>query len=190
MLPKIKLMNIHQLSVSHDERQDRLLLKLNTQDSKEFRFWLTRRMAIRLIPAMDQSVVRLEAAQPGIAATDLPTQKLLTELKRDAFLQTADFATPYSAEPQELPLGDHPMLITDAQLNMQTNGSLQVTFQEKISSKTQSCLLNLQAPLVHGLIHLIRQSMTKADWGLMPQNEEKQPEETPAASQAQLAYKH
>jgi hypothetical protein len=37
-------MNIHQLSVNHDERQDRLLLRLNTQDLKEFRFWLTRRM--------------------------------------------------------------------------------------------------------------------------------------------------
>lgn len=190
MLPKIKPMNIHQLSVIYDERHDRLILKLNTQDSKEFRFWLTRRMAIRLIPALDQSVVKLEAAQPGIAATDEPTQKLLTELKRDAFLQTADFATPYSSEPQELPLGDEPLLITDAQLNMQANGSLQVTFQEKLGPNGQSCLLNLQAPLVHGLIHLIRQSMTKADWGWMPQGEQISAAESPSAMSEQPAYKH
>ena len=183
-------MNIHQLSVSHDERQDRLLLRLNTQDSKEFRFWLTRRMAIRLIPAMDQSVVKLESAQPGIAAADAPTQKLLTELKRDAFLKTADFATPYASEAQELPLGDQPLLITDAQLNMQANGSLQVTFQEKLGPQAQSCLLNLQPPLVHGLIHLIRQAMSKADWGLMPQTEEKQPDETRGTVSTPLAYKH
>lgn len=80
-------MNIHQLSVHHDERQDRLLLRLNTQDQQEFRFWLTRRMTLRLMPAIQQSAVRLEAAQPGVAATDAPTQHLLTELKRDAFLK-------------------------------------------------------------------------------------------------------
>ena len=124
-------MNIHQLSVSHDERQDRLLLRLNTQDGQEFRFWLTRRMAIRLLPAMDQSVVRLEAAQPGLAATDASSQQMLTELKRDAFLQTADFSTPYAAEPQQLPLGDEPFLITDAQLSLQPHGALQIIFQKK-----------------------------------------------------------
>ena len=31
-------MNIHQLPVNHDEQQDCLLLRLNTQDLKEFRF--------------------------------------------------------------------------------------------------------------------------------------------------------
>ena len=80
-------MNIHQLSVNHDERQDRLLLRLNTQDLKEFRFWLTRRMSLRLMPAIEQSAERLEAAQPGVAVTDAPSQQLLSELKRDAFLK-------------------------------------------------------------------------------------------------------
>jgi hypothetical protein len=67
-------MNIHQLSVSYDERQDRLLLRLNTQDRQEFRFWLTRRMALRLFPAIEQSVQRMEASQPGVAAPDTSSQ--------------------------------------------------------------------------------------------------------------------
>eukprot|EP01030_Chromulinospumella_sphaerica_P002899 gene2899-2832_t len=76
------------------------------------------------MPAIDQSVVRLEAAQPGVAAADPAAKQMLTELKRDAFLQKADFSTPFEAKAQQLPLGDEPLLITDAQLNLQAGGGL------------------------------------------------------------------
>lgn len=159
-------MHIHQLSVSHDDRQDRLLLRLNTQDSQEFRFWLTRRMVARLLPAMGHSLVKLEATQPGVAAADANSQRILTEIKREAFLQNADFTTPYTSQPGSCPLGEEPLLVTDAQLSLQPNGSLQVVFQEKNGDSAQSCHLNLQAALVHGLIHLVHQTIAKADWGL------------------------
>jgi hypothetical protein len=157
-------MQIHQLSVSHDEVQDRLLLRLNTQDAQEFRFWLTRRMALRLLPAMNQSLTRLEAAQPGVAASDPSAQQILTEIKRDAFLKTADFATPYAAKAQQLPLGSEPLLVTDAQLTFQSNGSLEVVLQQKTGLSIQSCHLNLHVQLVHGLIHLVKETLVKADW--------------------------
>lgn len=160
-------MNIHQLSVNHDERQDRLLLRLNTQNQQEFRFWLTRRMALRLMPAIEQSAIRLEAAQPGIAAPDAPTQQLLTELKRDAFLKKADFATPFENKATHWPLGPEPMLITDAQLSIQPQGGLSLQFEDKADpGKIRSCQLNLQVSLVHGLVHLIHQAIQKAEWGI------------------------
>jgi len=183
-------MNIHQLSVSHDERQDRLLLRLNTQDGQEFRFWLTRRMASRLLPAMDQSVVRLEATQPGMAATDAASQHMLAEFKRDAFLKTADFSTPYTAAPRLLPLGDEPLLVTDAQLSLQPHGALQIIFQKKTGEASQSCQLHLQAPLVHGMIHLMRQSIAQADWGLRPQDAAKDSDLTHSVAVNTQAYKH
>lgn len=160
-------MNIHQLSVSYDERQDRLLLRLNTQDRQEFRFWLTRRMALRLFPAIEQSVQRMEASQPGVAAPDTSSQQMLTELKRDAFLQKADFATPFEDQAAQKPLGETPMLITDAQLTLQACGGLLITFQEKSpDAPLKSCQLNLHPPLVHGLVHLVQQALGKADWGV------------------------
>lgn len=158
-------MNIHQLSVNHDERQDRLLLRLNTQDQQEFRFWLTRRMTLRLMPAIEQSAVRLEAAQPGVAATDAPSQHLLTELRRDAFLKKADFATPFENRATQWPLGAEPLLITDAHLTIQPNGALEIAFEDKSDpAKARSCHLHLQVSLVHGMVHLIQQSIQKAEW--------------------------
>ena len=158
-------MNIHQLSVHHEERQDRLLLRLNTQDQQEFRFWLTRRMTLRLMPAIQQSAVRLEAAQPGVAATDAPSQHLLTELKRDAFLKKADFATPFDNHATQWPLGAEPLLITDAHLTIQPNGALEISFEDKSDpAQARACQLHLQISLVHGMVHLIQQACEKAEW--------------------------
>ena len=183
-------MNIHQLSISHDERQDRLLLRLNTQDAKEFRFWLTRRMVMRLLPVMDQSIGRLEAAQPGLAVADPAARQLLTELKRDAFLQTADFATPYDGKVQQLPLGSEPLLVTDAQISLQASGGLQIVFQQKTGDNTQSCQMNLQASLVHGLIHLIRQCMAKADWAMMTASPSPSNGDSAGSLATPAVYKH
>jgi hypothetical protein len=159
-------MNIHQLSVHHDERQDRLLLRLNTLDQQKFRFWLTRRMTLRLMPAIQQSAVRLEAAQPGVAATDAPSQHLLTELKRDAFLKKADFATPFDNHATQWPLGAEPLLITDAHLTIQPNGALEISFEDKSGpDQARTCQLHLQISLVHGMVHLIQQAIEKAEWG-------------------------
>ena len=160
-------MNIHQLSVNHDERQDRLLLRLNTQDLQEFRFWLTRRMALRLVPAIEQSAVRLEAAQPGVAAADAPSQNLLSELKRDAFLKKADFATPFENHATKWPLGAEPLLITDAHLTIKPGGALEIAFEDKSDpAQARACQLHLQVSLVHGMLHLIQQAIEKAEWGI------------------------
>lgn len=159
-------MNIHQLSVHHDERQDRLLLRLNTQDHKEFRFWLTRRLTMRLMPVVQQTAARLEAAQPGVAATDAQSQTMLREFKREAFLEKADFATPYEIQARQWPLGPEPMLITEAHLSIKPCGTLEISFEDKSAPpQVRSCQLNLQIDLVHGMAHLIEQAFDKAQWG-------------------------
>lgn len=160
-------MNIHQISVHHDERQDRLMLRLNTQDRQEFRFWLTRRMTQRFMPAIEQSAARLEAAQPGVAATDSTSQQILTELKRDAFLQKADFVTPFDTQASLRPLGEEPMLITDAHLSILSRGALEISFEDKSDpQQLKSCQLHLQVSLVHGMVHLMQQAAEKAQWSL------------------------
>ena len=168
-LPKIKGMHIHQLNVSHHERQDRLLLRLNTAAGEEYRFWLTRRLTLRLLPTLEQTLARLESHQPHMVATDPASQQILTELKRDAFLKEADFKTPYAEQAQKWPLGQEPMLVTDVQIQLQGAGVL-LTLEDKggterkALTQVKSCQLNLHLTLVHGLIHLIRQAMTQAEW--------------------------
>jgi len=160
-------MNIHQLSVSFDERQDRLLLRLSTQAREEFRFWITRRMTSRLLPILEQCVVRQEASQPGVTATDPNTQQMLSELKRDAFMQQADFSTPFASQKPTLPLGSEPLLVTDAHFNLEPGGALRIQLLEKSPGvPDKSCQMNLQAALVHGLVHLVRQALVQTGWAI------------------------
>ena len=180
-------MGIHQLSVNHDERQDRLLLRVNTQEGEEFRFWLTRRMVTRLLPAVEQAVGKLESLRSGVLAPDAPTRQLLTDMQREAFMQQADFKTPY-APPLggQLPLGELPLLVTDAQISVLPQQALQLVLQDHSQGAARQCQLNLPAPLVHGLVHLTRQATAKADWALNVEAEP--PAEVP--SQPNPSYAH
>jgi len=52
------------------------------------------------------------------------------------------------------------------QLNLHNSGGLNLLFQDKSgdSASGASCEFNLQAALLHGLLHLIEQSLKKAQW--------------------------
>jgi hypothetical protein len=78
-------MNIHQMSVQYDARQDRLSVRVSNQDHQEFRLWLTRAMTLRLLPHLQASVVQLEARDPQVTATDTTAQQMLAELKEKIF---------------------------------------------------------------------------------------------------------
>lgn len=45
-------MKIHQLTVHYDPSEDRLLLRIGTTDQTEIQAWLTRRMTLKLAPAL------------------------------------------------------------------------------------------------------------------------------------------
>jgi len=188
-------MHIHQLNVSHNDRHDRLLLRLNTQSGEEFRFWLTRRLTLRLLPVIQQVMGRIESKQPNMLAPDPASQQILAELKRDAFLQKADFKTPYVKQAHQLPLGEEPMLVTDVQLQLQGTGVL-LTLKDKgcgasdTPAQGQSCQLNLQTSLVHGLIHLIQQAVARADWQPAVADTTASAEDPEAAAARFSGYRH
>lgn len=159
-------MNIHQMSVNYAERQDRLMLRVNTQDGQEFRLWLTRRLSSRLLPHLQACVMQLETRNPQVMVSDPAAQHMLTELQRETFLKKADFKTPFTSETPTLPLGEEPILVTDVQLNVNVSGTLNVVFQDQSGegASGRSCQLSLQSSLLHGLLHLLAQALQQANW--------------------------
>ena len=159
-------MNIHQMSVNYAERQDRLMLRVNTQDGQEFRLWLTRRLTGRLLPHLQASVVQMETRNPQVLVSDPAAQHMLTELQRENFLEKADFKTPFTSQSPQLPLGEEPILVTDVQLNMQASGTLNLVFQDLSGdgASGRSCQLGLQSSILHGLLHLLTQALQQANW--------------------------
>ena len=165
-LPRIKHMSIHQLSVSLDERQDRLLWRLNTLDGHEYQFWLTRRMLLRLLPALNQSLLKLHASDPGLAASDTLSLQMLRDFRRENLMASADFQTPFASNTTDKPLGEVPLLVTDAHLSLDAQGGMGLVLEEKTGEWVKSCQLKLSGDLVEGLLLLTQQALQSADWAL------------------------
>lgn len=165
-LSRIKSMDIHQLGVNFDERQDRLLLRVNTVDAQEVRLWLTRRISLRLMGPLQTAIARLEASQASVPVTNAQAKAMLVELKHEDFLQKADLKTPYSSEKKTLPLGPEPLVVTEITIHIQGTEGAQMVFQDAGSADTpaRSCSLQMQPPLVHGMLHLLRNAMAAAHW--------------------------
>ena len=91
-------MGIHQLSVVYDEVQDRLLWRINTHEAQEYRFWMTRRLMLRLMPHLKNHWVQAESRQAGLSTQPPATQHLMADFQRQAFLEKADFKQPFAPE--------------------------------------------------------------------------------------------
>ena len=159
-------MNIHQLSVLFDERQDRLLMRVNTQDAQEVRLWLTRRIALKLIAPLELTITKMESRGASVALPNAQAQSMLVELKHDDFLKKADLKTPFATQGMSLPMGPEPLIVTEITLNIQGDKGAQMVFQDMGDSSTpaRSCTLHMQPPLVHGLMHLLQRAVTNARW--------------------------
>ncbi|MDP3248516.1 MAG: hypothetical protein Q8M93_16335, partial [Polaromonas sp.] len=92
-------MNIHQVSVSYVQEQDRLLIRINGKEGGELRAWMTRRLTLALLPVLSQtSTEQINKAaatpQPAAGAGD-QRGKLLAAFETEAALRSGDFETPY-----------------------------------------------------------------------------------------------
>src|SRR3954469_10822335 len=129
-------MQIHQLSVNYQAEQDRVLLRVNSTGGEELRLWLTRRLMLGLWPLLTKvhtdQLLKAENAGSVLEKADEELRKMLTEFRKDEFLQKADFDTPYQ-DKDNLPLGAEPLLVTDVDASPLPDGRLRLAFNERAS---------------------------------------------------------
>ncbi len=172
LLTRIKLMQIHQLSLSHVREQDRILVRIKSTTADEFRLWLTRRMSLRLIPMLEK-VVADQLAKSGspdtshLIGADEQTRQLMSEFQGSEALKQADFATPYDSDVRNLPLGVEPLLVTDISFTPLKNDQLEVVFSEppKAPAEPRSLRMVADLSLAHSFIHMLKKCFAQAHWG-------------------------
>lgn len=105
-------MQVHQINIQYNALQDRILLRISFREGGEQTAWLTRRLCIKLLPQLVQTVsdfvAQLQAAQgtgaSAVALADTDTRQLLSDLRRSASNEKANFTKPYAAasgDPQD-----------------------------------------------------------------------------------------
>lgn len=141
-------MNIRQLQVSHDNVQDRLLLRIATQANEEIRVWFTRRFLRELWPGLARMLGAQPAPQTAPATGEAPQ---------------ASFDQPFHNENPTFPLGANPLLASEATLDAGADGLIRMVLRE---GRERSFNLNLNSDMLQALCAMLRATGGQAKWDL------------------------
>ncbi|NKC12371.1 MAG: hypothetical protein GKR94_09255 [Gammaproteobacteria bacterium] len=159
---------IAQLQVSYSALEDRLLLRLSTDNRLEFRFWVTQRYLKLLQPVLTEIV---ESSGRAAMIPDQATRKTVTEFERETALVGADFQTEFNEAAASLPLGEAPVLLARIQKKVSPTGSPVLCLHPQSGMGVE---VVLDPQLLHSLISLLSNGAIQADWGAA-QNDGGQP---------------
>ena len=167
-------MNIHQVSVSYVQEQDRLLIRINGKEGGgELRAWLTRRLALNLMPILSQTAASQikKLAGPAAPAASLEEQRgqLLSAFQKEASLRTGDFDTPYQdrqGPPGDPVLSPEPLLLTEVKVTLMSDSKLRLQMFEKIPGQesVRNFQVTMDAQLSNALLQLLHQGLGSAQW--------------------------
>jgi hypothetical protein len=100
---------LHQLHVEYEPAEDRILLKFNTMDRQELRFWLTRKFVKSFWDKLQALLASLGRAS---AQSDPEIKKAMVGFEQEQAAPDERFVQPFAENPEAFPLGDKPLLVT------------------------------------------------------------------------------
>ncbi|MGD2140637.1 MAG: hypothetical protein PVH25_09590 [Burkholderiales bacterium] len=159
-------MNLERITVEFMAEDDRLLVHVYFSGSAEILFWMTRRLVKRFWPVL----LQIAQSRPEIQSQASPeARKALLGLEHEKALKQVQFSKATREQKQqeetsrEHPLGDEPFLVTRIRARRNDKGQ---TILSMLPSKGSGLDLSLGENLLHGLMKLIKDTATKAEWDL------------------------
>ncbi len=138
--------------------EDRLLLKVSTSDSKEYRAWCTRhftRLLMEHLESMFENEVDEQQVVPEAARKEVARMQHGSEVAEDSFRQ------PYEAEPDAFPLGEDGILLTQMRYKTLESGAASLNLS---GVEGKGITLNLDKNLRHQVYELFRRAAERAAW--------------------------
>src|SRR5487761_2541038 len=135
-------MRLHQLKLDFIPEQDRLLLRVSTDNQLEVRLWLTR-VALQSNPQARDALVGMQHEQA---------------------LRQANFGDPFKEAPREMPLGAEPILVVRMRANKDDRGNQVLAL---LPQQGQGIHLTLDNTLLHSLCTLLQNAVAKSDWDIL-----------------------
>lgn len=151
-------MRLHQLKLDFIPEQDRLLLRVSTDNQLEVRLWLTRR-ALRLLWPLLLQMVR---SSPEIARqSNAEARDALVAMQHERALSRADFAKSFDELPREMPLGAEPILVARMKTRRDDKDNQILSL---LPQQGQGIHLTLDNTLLHSFCKLLQNAVAKSDW--------------------------
>ncbi|RIX45644.1 MAG: hypothetical protein D3M94_12530 [Rhodocyclales bacterium GT-UBC] len=144
-------MPIRQLQVANDSVEDRLVLRVGTENNEEFRIFFTRCFLREIWP-------HLTAMLSGHLAS-----KLVQHSSPPSLGEPSSFELPFIDDNPSYPLGASPLLATEAVLEAGAEGIARLTLRE---GRERSYSLEINAQLLQALCSMLRAAADQAQWDL------------------------
>ncbi|RKZ36180.1 MAG: hypothetical protein DRQ37_04715 [Gammaproteobacteria bacterium] len=150
---------LHQIQIRYSSLEDRLMLRINTQDGAEFRFWLTRRYVRLLWPTLRKL---LETDENVRRQGDSHSRQAVLSFQHEQALGRSDFDTDFEEGENERPLGDSPVLLARLQIRDNDGEHLLAMHPQQ----GQGVELSMNPMLLHSFCKLLADGAEKAGWDL------------------------
>ncbi len=149
-------MTIKQFNGQWAADEDRLLFRFNTDDDREFRFWLTRNTTRTIIQSRQHVVT--EVLKKNFAPE---TAEAIQEFQQQAAIQTTQFNESY-ASGGNLVLGENPILVTAVAVKS-ANGLMSIDLG---LATRQNVNIKITTPVFQKMILLLNRLQEQAQWGI------------------------
>ena len=149
---------INQIQIRYTPIEDRIVLRMNTEDSSEFRFWITRRYAKILAGSL---LKLLQSSEDIQEHKEEQVQKAVMSFQHEEAISKADFAKNFQAQPKSMPLGNVPILLSKLTVKQTADGNPMLCMYPE---QGQGIDLALQQQLLHSISKLFADALQASDW--------------------------
>lgn len=162
-------MDIQQLQLKYRPDEDRVLFRVSfrMEDGtlQEIRSWLTRRLTRNLWPGLMKAMeMQLVMAQPAAAHASTEIVSMSMDASVAEIRDAGGFNQPFqAAAPASLPLGEEPLLLTEARFTVDARRPLRINF---VSQDKGSFEMTFTPQMLHGFCNLLHQAVATAEWEL------------------------
>lgn len=157
------MINLSQIQIHFSETHDRILLRINTIEKEEYRFWLTRRFVKRLFPVLNRSFDNI----PEVAAqTTFSNREAVMDFQRQQVNDRVDFQQPFNEKVDTYPLGKSALLISKAKLIPLKKGEFQLSLR---GEKNQGAEFNFNSDILYLFYDMLFETIHKTGWDLEDQ---------------------
>ncbi|MDE2428812.1 MAG: hypothetical protein KGM99_08795 [Burkholderiales bacterium] len=162
-------MDLHQVQISYETDQDRLLIKFafidaeNEKKRQEIKVHFTRRITLQFWPTVLEAMTKqISLNKPAAAHASHDIVQMQHEASVSQMLQSGGFDTPYESESDTWPMGKLPLLPKTIHFQMQANHPLKIEFNLPDGTGFE---IAMGERALHGFCKLLQDAVAKADWG-------------------------
>lgn len=162
-------MHLHQIQVTYQPEEDRILCRASFKDEdgsfQELRAWLTRRMTSAFWAGIVDSLekqVALDKPQASHASAEIVGMEHHASVEEAR--NSGGFGRAYQAdEIATFPLGETPILVSTVNFTLHAGQPIRVNMTPSTGNGFE---IAFSQPILHSFCSLLRDAVRKAEWGI------------------------